>query len=78
MKVIAITKPGCPKCSQAREILESFNIQWVDCYSILGEELVKAFEIEYAPFFIVMDIDDPSYTITTNSALEVKKILGGI
>jgi len=53
MKVEALTANWCPKCRQAKEILQDYSINWIDYNSPTGMAIIRTFKVENIPVFII-------------------------
>lgn len=74
IRVLAISMQNCGKCEQAKKMLSKYsNVKWKD-YTDCGKDFIAEWNVDKTPFFIIMD-KDGIYTNSTNSVIEVRKML---
>ena len=72
MKVVAITKKQCPRCVQAKKLLEDdTRVTWLNHQTPTAQKLIADHDLEdkVAPIFIIDD------TTVEESILRVKMML---
>lgn len=83
INVIGITKMGCPKCQQAKEMLKGYPLDWLDINKDSESPIfhyiisMKPKGLDSVPFFVVARVHDNGgeQWVFITSVLDVKRML---